>query len=240
VFFKLHASETDGRLDVGMPVEISDVLHVLAHELRTPSGIAQGYLRMLLEERLADPKDRRQALEQTQKALARMSELTHESSRLAGWFERPAGAPTETIDAKMLIDRVVEEASADAVVTSRIDANGAQGAVRTPDVHALVTALTTVAKATARELRNQPCTIAARAHEQSAIDVLIGADDHLAALGSGPGAAEAGPLGLERGGLGLSLVYAVAVLDSHGAIAWTANGSRGTVGIRLPIEERHP
>ncbi len=222
-----------------MAVEISDVLHVLAHELRTPTGIAQGYLRMLLEDRLADPKDRRQALEQTQKALTRMSELTHESSRLAGWFERPAGAPTETIDARMLIERVVEQASAGAVVTSRIDATGA---VRTADVHALVTALATVAKATARELRNQPCTIASRAHEQSAIDVLIGADEHLSALGSGPGAADASPLGLERGGLGLSLVYAVAVLDSHGAIAWTANGARGTVGIRLPIEERahHP
>ena len=30
-----------------MHVDIGKVLHVLAHELRTPAGIAQGYIRML-------------------------------------------------------------------------------------------------------------------------------------------------------------------------------------------------
>src|SRR5687768_14647504 len=42
-------------LDVGMPVDTGHVLHVLAHELRTPTGIAQGYARLLLDDRLTDP-----------------------------------------------------------------------------------------------------------------------------------------------------------------------------------------
>src|SRR5262245_59098900 len=83
VGFKLHAIGGDGRLDVGMPVEIGNVLHVLAHELRTPAGIAQGYLRMLMDDRLTDPADRRKAIEQAQKAVARISEITNEGSQLA-------------------------------------------------------------------------------------------------------------------------------------------------------------
>jgi signal transduction histidine kinase len=45
-----------------MSVDISDILHVLAHELRTPVGIAHGYVRLLLEERLSQESDRRRAL----------------------------------------------------------------------------------------------------------------------------------------------------------------------------------
>ena len=51
--------------------------------------------------------------------------------------------------------------------------------------------------------------------------------------------AEAGPVALERGGLGLALVHAAIVLDAHGAERWTMNGSRQTLGLRLPLDERH-
>lgn len=238
--FKLHAIRIDGRLDVGMSVVISDVLHVLAHELRTPTGIAQGYLRMLAENRLTDPADRAKALDQARQALGRVSEITYESSRLAAWLEQSHEAAGDRIDARALVERVIADASREIAVTSRFDTS-ALGAIRTPDAQALSNALVTLARATARELRNEPCTVAARVHNGAAIDVLIGLDDHLAALGAGPTAPGAGPLALERGGLGLSLVLAVAVLDTHGATAWTMNGSRGTVGIRIPIEERaHP
>ena len=73
-----------------MPVDISDILHVLAHELRTPVGIAHGYVRLLLEDRLHQEADRRRALEQMQKALGRLSDLSHESTALASWFEQDA------------------------------------------------------------------------------------------------------------------------------------------------------
>jgi hypothetical protein len=220
-----------------MSVDIGNVLHVLVHELRTPAGIAQGYLRMLADERLTDPADRRKAMEQTQKAVTRITEIANESSRLAGWFER-AGAPkSERIDARALIDRVVNDGSVSAALSSRIDIPPSAGAVDTVDADSLAGAIVAVTRATARELGRQPCVFAARL-EENAIDMWIGAEQHFAALGAGPGSPDAGPLALERGGVGLSLVFAAAVLETHDAIAWTTNGSRSTVGIRLPIGER--
>jgi hypothetical protein len=224
-----------------MPVDIGNILHVLAHELRTPAGIAQGYLRMLMEDRLTDPADRRKAIEQAQKAIARVSELANEGSQLASWVDRPADSRHERIDVRTLIDRVVAGASDDRPLSARIDIAPAAGEVATMDAGALTIALVAVTKATARELRNKPCTVAARLDDRAAIDMWIGQDDQFTALHAGPSAPGAEPLALARGGVGLSLVYAVAVLERHGAATWTVNGSRSTVGIRLPLEERaHP
>ena len=241
VDFKLHASESDGRLDVGMPVDIGNVLHVLAHELRTPAGIAQGYLRMLMDDRLTDPADRRKAIEQAQKAIARVSELANEGSQLAAWVGRPQDAANDRIAARALIDRVVAGASNGVTLSAHVNLTPSAGEVATVDADALTNALVAVTKATARELRNKPCAIAARIADGAAIDMWIGLEEQFAALHAGPAAPDAQPLALERGGVGLSLVYAAAVLERHGATAWTVNGSRTTVGIRLPIEERaHP
>ena len=221
-----------------MPVDIGNVLHVLAHELRTPAGIAQGYLRMLMDDRLTDPADRHKAIEQAQKAIARVSDLASEGSQLAAWVEQSQASPSARIDARSLIDRVVAGASDGITVASRVEIAPAAGEVATIDADALTNALVAVTKATARELRNKTCTVAARVAGGAAIDLWIGLADQFATLDGGPDAADAAPLALERGGVGLSLVYAAAVLETHGATAWMVNGSRSTVGIRLPIEER--
>lgn len=219
-----------------MPVDISDVLHVLAHELRTPAGIAQGYLRMLLEDRLPDAEERRRALEAAQKAVARVTELTNESSQLAGWMER-SGGPPQAIDARMLIDKVMDDTRMDPPPALRSEIPSGAAAVSAIDARALVDAVAALVRATARELRNKSCTIAARVDGRM-MEVLIGSEEQFAALAAAPAARNASPLALERGGVGLSLVIAAAVLDSHGAAPWTVNGWRTTVGIRLPIHER--
>jgi signal transduction histidine kinase len=224
-----------------MPVDIGNVLHVLAHELRTPAGIAQGYLRMLMDDRLTDPADRRKAIEQAQKAIARVSELATEGSQLASWVDQPPESPRTRIDARALLDRVVANASDGVTLAARVDVAPAAEDVATIDAEALTSALVAVTKATARELRNKPCTIAARVAAAAVIEMWIGLEDQFVALDAGPAAPDARPLALERGGVGLSLVYAAAVLEKHGATAWMINGSRTIVGIRLPIEERaHP
>jgi hypothetical protein len=41
---------------------------------------------------------------------------------------------------------------------------------------------------------------------------------------------------MERGGLGLALVNAALILDTHGGVAWTIEDQRGACGIRLPVE----
>ena len=222
-----------------MSVDISDILHVLAHELRTPVGIAHGYVRLLLEERLHQESDRRRALEQMQKALGRLSDLSHESSRLATWFEQDVNALGAVAAASVIAQ--VADADYDAPVAFDVGALSDGATIRTCDAERLAGALISMVRATARELRGAECTVSARRADHGFLDVLIGPDDRIAALSGGRDTAEAGPLALERGGLGLSLIEAAIVLDAHGAERWTINQSRQTAGFRIPLAERsHP
>jgi signal transduction histidine kinase len=218
-----------------MPVDISNVLHVLAHELRTPTGIAHGYLRMLVDDRLTDPADRQRALEQTQHAVARISELTHESTRLANWQEAEH-APLRSIDARTLVEDAVAALEIAPAPELRI-ALDAPAPIATVDGEALRGAVTALVVATARELRTRTCAVRVGVNGGS-VDLLIGDAEHFDQLAQGPEAAGAGALALERGGLGLSLIFATAVLDTHRARHWTVADSRTTVGVRLPLTER--
>jgi hypothetical protein len=222
-------------LQLGMRVDINDVLHVLAHELRTPVGIAHGYVRLLLEERLTAESDRRRALEQMQKALGRLSELSHESTALAAWYEQDHSTP-QHVAVRALIQHVAA-ADYDFPVTVETGNIPESVTVRTTDEASLGRALSGIVRATARELRGATCDVVARVVNGS-FEMLTGPEDMLEALGAGPDTSEAGAVHLERGGLGLSLVHAAIVLDAHGAQRWTMNASRKTVGLRLPVEER--
>jgi signal transduction histidine kinase len=219
-----------------MPVEINDILHVLAHELRTPVGIAHGYVRLLLEERLHQETDRRRALEQMQKALGRLSELSHESTALAAWYEQDHTKP-HSVTARALIERVAN-AEYEWPVTVDLSNVSDVPAVLTSDDVSLSRALIGVVRATARELRGTTCDVRTRVVNGS-FEMLTGPEELLGALAAGPQTPDAGPLSLERGGLGLALVHAAIVLDAHGAQRWTIGGSRQTVGLRLPLDERH-
>lgn len=218
-----------------MPVDIDDILHVLAHELRTPVGIAHGYLRLLLEDRLPQEADRRRALEQMQKALSRLSDLSHESTALAIWYEQ-AELDWRSVEARRLVE-LVGDTDYDFPVT--VDTSSVDGGaiIRTRDEAALGRALAGVVRATARELRGATCDVVARIVD-GYFEMLIGPEELRRTLEAGPAAPGAGPIALERGGLGLALVHAAAVLDAHGAERWTMNDSRQTVGLRLPLEER--
>jgi hypothetical protein len=219
-----------------MPVDINDILHVLAHELRTPVGIAHGYVRLLLEERLHQESDRRRALEQMQKALGRLTDLSHESTALAAWYEQEH-TNAQPVPARTLLERVAE---ADYEFPVTVDLTGLPDgpSVRTADDQSLSRALIGVVRATARELRGTTCDVTARV-VNGTVEILTGPEELLGALATGPQSPEAGPVVLERGGLGLALVHAAIVLDAHGAERWTMNGSRQILGLRLPLDERH-
>ena len=221
-----------------MPVDINDILHVLAHELRTPVGIAHGYVRLLLEDRLPQETDRRRALEQMQKALGRLSELSQESTALASWYEQDHQS-AQHVDARALVERVAA-ADYEWPVTVETTEVPTGTMVRTADSTALGQAIVSLVRATARELRGTTCDVVSRVVD-GRFELLAGPEEHLTALQNGPRAPGAGPVALERGGLGLTLVHAAIVLDAHGAERWTTNGLRQTAGIRIPLEERpHP
>jgi len=79
------------------------VLSVLIHDLRTPLGVAHGYLRLIRNDKLPSADERDKALASTQDALARISRLCQEAS---GFLEETPGPPAGRASASDLAGRV--------------------------------------------------------------------------------------------------------------------------------------
>src|SRR4051794_36533258 len=79
------------------------VLSLLIHDLRTPLGVAHGYLRLIRADRLPSPEERDRALAGTQDALARISRLCQDAGAFLADPEPAAGR----VAASGLIERVV-------------------------------------------------------------------------------------------------------------------------------------
>ncbi|HEX5068781.1 MAG TPA: histidine kinase dimerization/phospho-acceptor domain-containing protein [Vicinamibacterales bacterium] len=84
--------------------ETERVLRVLIHDARTPLGVAQGYMRLLHEERLETPEERERALSRAMDALGRIARLCDDAS---GFLVAPQPSPqTTTISAAFLVAAV--------------------------------------------------------------------------------------------------------------------------------------
>jgi signal transduction histidine kinase len=79
------------------------VLSVLIHDLRTPLGVAHGYLRLIRGGKLTAADDCDKALASTQEALARISRLCQDAS---GFLEDTPGAAAGRASATELAGRV--------------------------------------------------------------------------------------------------------------------------------------
>ena len=81
-----------------MRADLERLLHKLLHDLRTPLGVAHGYLRLLQEGRLPTEAERDRALTGTRNALGRMSEICSDASAsMAGSsVPRDAAVPVDT------------------------------------------------------------------------------------------------------------------------------------------------
>jgi len=64
--------------------EIERVLQVLIHDARTPIGVAQGYLRLLREQRLPTDEERDRAMTRTMDALGRLAKLCDQAGQFVG------------------------------------------------------------------------------------------------------------------------------------------------------------
>lgn len=79
------------------------VLAVLIHDLRTPLGVAHGYLRLIRGDKLPSADDRDKALASTQDALARISRLCQDAG---GFLEDTPGPAAGRASAMELAGRV--------------------------------------------------------------------------------------------------------------------------------------
>lgn len=75
-----------------MRADLERVLNQLLHDLRTPLGVAHGYLRLLHEGRLPTEAERDRALTGTRNALGRMSDICSDVSATLGDSRVPPDA----------------------------------------------------------------------------------------------------------------------------------------------------
>jgi hypothetical protein len=213
-----------------MQPNLAQVLNTLAHEIRTPLAVSQGYLKLYLDGRLANEDDTRRAFEQTRQALGALATLCVDMGKVSAIADGVSRGVPERVSTADFVKRLKEQSDIEGAAWS----DGAlAGAIDTTNHVELAQAVAIVAKAAFDENRDAPRAV--RAHADRELIVMAGAGDSLAQLPSDPGAPEARPVDFVRGGKGLKLIWAAFVLEKHRVQAWTTPGGRASVGIRIPL-----
>jgi hypothetical protein len=215
-----------------MPPDLAQVLNTLAHEIRTPLAVSQGYIKLFLDGRLKNDEDTRRAFEQTRQALGSLATLCVDMGKVSALSERGASGVPEHVTAAEFITtlRTAPEVGQAAWPDGGSDGTGTIG---TTNHRELVQAVAVVSKAAFDEAREAPHAVRAAAGDE--LIVLAGAADALDALGAGPAAPGARPVDFAKGGKGLKLIWAAFVLDTHGIDTWTHAEHRASVGFRIPL-----
>ncbi len=195
-----------------MSVELPDLLSVLAHELRSPLSVLQGYIRLLQRDRPAsDPET--SMLASMLDSTGRLATIGRQASDLAVFLKAPASLGRRvTIEA--LLAEIARRVSAGVTVASS-PASTPEASIATAHGDLLAGAVAALADLAMRDSGQKTAVIGA---------ALIDDDLRLTiAPGSALEAAPVDPAGagtcvaFDRGGLGLSLIVASYVLEAHGA-----------------------
>jgi hypothetical protein len=213
-----------------MQPNLAQVLNTLAHEIRTPLAVSQGYLKLYLDGRFTNVEDTRKAFEQTRQALGTLATLCVDMGKVSTIAEEGSRGVPERVSAADFVKRLKEQSEIEGAAWT----DGAPGgAIDTTNHRDLAQAVAIVARAAFDEDRDAPRAL--RAHADRELVVLAGAGDSLNQLPSDPGAPEARPVDFARGGKGLKLIWAAFVLERHRVQAWTTPGRRASVGFRIPL-----
>jgi hypothetical protein len=218
-----------------MQPNLAQVLNTLAHEIRTPLAVSQGYLKLYLDGRLTNVDDTRRAFEQTRQALGTLATLCVDMGKVSTLSESASQGIPERVSAADFVTGLRAQSEIDgAAWTGEADTRAAAPAmIETPNHRDLLQAVAIVAKAAFDEARE--ASHAVRTEAGHALIVLAGTNDSLAALQAGPGAPHARPVDFVKGGKGLKLIWAAFVLDKHRVQTWTDANHRASVGFSIPL-----
>jgi hypothetical protein len=209
-------------------------LSVLAHELRSPAQVIAGYTRMLSEGRLEDGQ-RQRVFSQLESAAGRIGLISRQASELASWASRSPGVGRGVPLGELVTSASARSESRD-WISARLSPADEVVRVRALDDAALATSLATIMALVRRDVPDDTIVVGARVSgSRDTCDVLIGAGTLLPPAGETAETDET--FSIERGGFGLALVLAAAVLEAHGATLWNVRGRPGIVGISLKIEQ---
>lgn len=216
-----------------MPPNLAQVLNTLAHEIRTPLSVSQGYLKLFLDGRLTNVDDTRRAMEQTRQALGALATLCVDMGKVSALADdRVTGVPAKVPAADFIASLRSLEELKDAQWQG--DAAGGR-AVQSANYRDLAQAIAIAAKAAFDEDRNAPRTLRAASDTVDDLIVLAGSGDALWSLQEGPAAPNARAVDFAKGGKGLRLIWASFVLDKHGVQTWTDARHRASMGFRIPL-----
>jgi hypothetical protein len=214
-----------------MQPKMAQVLNTLAHEIRTPLAVSQGYLKLYLDGRLTNAEDTRRAFEQTRQALGTLATLCVDMGKVSALSDStaPRGVP-ESMTAADFVNTV---RAAGEVADASFQGEAGDRAIAPGNHRDLAHAVAIVSKAAFDEARDQPHVV--RTESADSLIVLAGTGDALPALQSGPDAANARAVDFVKGGKGLTLIWAAFVLDLHRVQTWTHSDHRASVGFRIPL-----
>ena len=197
----------------GMGVELSKALNILAHELRGPLGVIQGYLRLLRQRRI-ESEDETRMLTGMQDASGRIAALGRQAVELAGVLERPlSNDPPAPLAA--VIQTALQQAALAAPATVDLPDAIAAMPVRRGSSPAVTAAFAALLQAVAKDATGSPIAVVAGPAGADRIEVKMGPPELVTDRESTAARSDAPEdLRLSRGGLGLSLVLASYALDA--------------------------
>jgi signal transduction histidine kinase len=213
-----------------MQLNLAQVLNTLAHEIRTPLAVSQGYLKLYLDGRLTSTDDTRKAFEQTRQALGTLATLCVDMGKVSALSESASQGIPERVTAADFVKSVQAQSEIEGAAWS---GDTGTRAIETTNARDLAHAVAIVSKAAFDEAREAPRAVRTEVGDE--LIVLAGTNDSLTALQPGPGAPNARPVDFAKGGKGLKLIWAAFVLDRHRVQTWTVAEHRASVGFRFPL-----
>jgi signal transduction histidine kinase len=216
-------------------VDLPVTLRLLSHELRTPTGVIQGYSKMLLEDRIAD--DMRPAVvAQMQRAVARVALIAQQSHDLLHWISDLDAHSFRDVPIAPLLDDIRARVTTIGHVTVEIDPRCADRRVRTSDPMALAEAGAAIVVDAARQAHGEVTLAVRPAEAMDALDFCAFPSPLADAPRPAPCGGNREQLDVHAAGLGLSLLLASAVVEAHGGWIWQQSNTR-VFGMTLPCAE---
>jgi hypothetical protein len=223
-----------------MQPNLAQVLNTLAHEIRTPLAVSQGYLKLLIDGRITNADDSRRAMEQTRQALGALATLCMDMGKVSALADDSArslaaapegqtpGVPVTTPAA----DFIAHLQARDEVKGAAWHGQAGPRAIASAN-RDLAEAVAITMQAAFDEDRDAPHTV--KIDAGGALTLLAGSDPALSSLQSDPAAPGARGVDFSKGGKGLKLIWAAFVLERHGVETWADAQQRATVGFRIPL-----
>jgi signal transduction histidine kinase len=220
--------------------ELSRLLSLASHELRTPISVVAGYLRMVLKDPAGTLDQRyRRMLEETEKSCARLSALVAELSDLAALERGTATFKAAPIDVRELLTDAIAALPplADRTIAVELTSDPTRARIQ-GDKARLQAAMTSIIHALRREVVTSDKLFlnerVAPYQESPASWIGIADGENIEAV-SGSNVNDLTAFDEWRGGCGLGLAIARRIIERHQGAIWSPQtGIKAAAVIALP------